>query len=305
MEGQGTVGDVLDAVSDRKPVVQVSATDNFLVCLWQLQKHNVSSCPVWSEAQHDYIGMCDMLDLATFALVTFEDRKILYEQELLQYATGELVKPEYTAEAFCNMSTRNRWAPVTRSTPVAELLRLLGAASGLHRVCVVDEHRKVVGIVSQTDLASYIMLRPAAFRDRLAEQAVGPWAVKPTVSVGPATEAAKAFEMLIDEKVSALPVLDESGRLITSFSGSDLKGAETGQLFKTLQSSVVNFLKTAELRMRPGQAGRRVLTCRVGEGLFDVMGRLVTHRVHRMWVVNDKGVCIGVVAFGDIFDRFK
>jgi CBS domain-containing protein len=48
------------------------------------------------------------------------------------------------------------------------------------------------------------------------------------VSCKPTTEASKAFELLIDAHVSAVPVLDDSGHLITSFSAGDLKGAEVG-----------------------------------------------------------------------------
>ena len=74
-------------------------------------------------------------------------------------------------------------------------------------------------------------------------------------------------------------------------------------LFKSLQDSVVLFLKHTEQRMRPGQAGRRVLTCKVGENLYDVMNKLVAHQIHRVWVVNDRSVAIGVVSFADIFSH--
>jgi predicted transcriptional regulator len=78
---------------------------------------------------------------------------------------------------------------------------------------------------------------------------------------------------------------------------------QPGLLFKSLQESVVLFLKHSEQRMRPNKAGRRVLTCKVGEKLYDVMNRLVTHQIHRLWVVNDRDVAIGVVSFADIFSH--
>ncbi len=111
--------------------------------------------------------------------------------------------------------------------------------------------------------------------------------------------------MLIDKHVSAVPVLDDAGHLITSFSASDLKGAEPGLLFKSLQDSVVTFLKNAELRLRQGQAGRRVLACKVGESLFEVMNKLILHSVHRLWVVNDRNIAIGVISFADIFTHLQ
>ncbi len=76
---------------------------------------------------------------------------------------------------------------------------------------------------------------------------------------------------------------------------------QPGLLFKSLQDSVVHFLKHTEQRLRPGMAGRRVLTCKVGENLYDVMNKLLSHQVHRLWVVNDRQAAIGVVSFADIF----
>ena len=151
--------------------------------------------------------------------------------------------------------------------------------------------------------------------------------MKPIVSCKPTTEASKggrkkeivmvqlliflllfffaAFESLIDHHVSAVPIIDDVGHLISSFSASDLKGAEPGRLFASLQESVVLFLKHTEQRLRPGVPGRRVLVCKIGDNLHEVMIKLIAQKVHRIWVVNPKGVVIGVVSFSDIFSQIN
>lgn len=273
----------------------------------------------------EYTGMLDMLDLTTFALVTFEDRKLLYEREFLQFGSGDLVnKPEYNAHLISNMSTRNRLVSVRPNTPLAELIGHFSAESGAHRVCVMDEHQKLLGLISQTDLIRFLSERD--FKE-LAKLHVGEWAVKKLITCKPTTEASKgdkkkegkdgkdfdkkkkkknvAFELLIDHHVSALPIVDDAGHLISSFSASDLKGAEPGKLFASLQESVVLFLKHTEQRLRPGVPGRRVLTAKLGDDLLEVMTKLIAQKVHRIWIVNAKSVVIGVVSLSDIFSQLN
>lgn len=43
----------------------------------------------------------------------------------------------------------------------------------------------------------------------------------------------------------------------------------------------------------------------VGDSLYEVMLKLISQKVHRMWVVNASNVVIGVVSFSDIFSQLK
>jgi CBS-domain-containing membrane protein len=144
---QGSVADVLKAQPPRE-VVQIDSKANFFICLWQLQKHNISSAPLYDAEKKEYVGTVDLLDMVTFALVTFEDRKMLYERELLHFAANDLVnKPELNAHLISNMSTRNRFVHVRPDDSIAKVIELFTAESGLHRVCVLDEEKKLVGLV--------------------------------------------------------------------------------------------------------------------------------------------------------------
>jgi len=43
----------------------------------------------------------------------------------------------------------------------------------------------------------------------------------------------------------------------------------------------------------------------VGDNLYEVMLKLISQKVHRLWVLNDRNVAIGVVSFSDIFSQLK
>ncbi len=165
MSFSGTAEDVLKSLAAGnggvaiEPVI-LESKENFFVSLWKLQKHNITSAPVWDAEKKEYVGMVDMLDLVTFALMTFEDRKMLYEREFLQYGSGDLVnKPEYNAHLISNMSTRNKLISVRPNAPLSELIHHFSAESGAHRVCVMDENKKLIGLISQTDLIRFVAER--------------------------------------------------------------------------------------------------------------------------------------------------
>ena len=218
----GTARDVLDNVREdmKKEVVTLDRKSNFFVALWVLQKNEITSAPVLDE-EGKVVGICDLLDLVACALMTYEDRKQLFEREMLQFASSELSHSD--VQTIANMSMRNRLELVGEDTPVGDIVRLFSAAGGLHRVVVRGQDGKLSGLISQTDLLRHIARREYRALEALR---VGEWARKELVSCSPLSEASKAFEKLIDERVSALPVLDGDGRLVTSFSASDLKGAE-------------------------------------------------------------------------------
>ncbi len=114
----------------------MDSKSNFFVCLWQLQKHNISSAPIFDAEKQEYVGLIDLLDMVTFALVVFEDRKMLYEREFLQHASGDLVnKPELNAHLISNMSARNRFVSVHPTDSIE--VRLLA----FHLSCVVCEQK--------------------------------------------------------------------------------------------------------------------------------------------------------------------
>ena len=293
---------------NQEKVIYIDSKANFFVALFTLTSHSITSAPVYDEEKKCAIGILDILDLVTFALMTFEDRKMLYEREMLQFASNDLVNsPEYNAYTISGMSMRHELVTVSHTTEIRSVVELFTNKAGLHRVCVTneeggqkDDHDVLMGLISQTDLMRHIIISGSLLKDLT----VGQWAVKNMVTCQPETEASQAFERLVEARVSALPVVDQEGRLITSFSASDLKGCEPGLLFKTLQESVIKLLRQAELKQRGSvfSPGRNSITCRVGDSVREVMQKMLDHKIHRVWVV-EKLVVIGVVSLGDVFTK--
>jgi CBS-domain-containing membrane protein len=151
-----------------------------------------------------------------------------------------------------------------RDTPYKELVRLL-AERGVSGLPVVDDQRRVVGIVSEADLLikqdhpanhfqRYFLERK---RDRLERaKAHGATAAelmsRPAVTVGPQASVAEAARLLRKHLVKRLPVVDGQGRLVGVVSRADVL-----KVFlrpdEELRREILDEVIHAELLMGPGR----------------------------------------------------
>jgi CBS domain-containing protein len=128
----------------------------------------------------------------------------------------------------------SRVVSVRPSTTYKELVRLL-TEQRLSAVPVVDDQRRVLGLVSEADLLLKYEQPADAFqrfmltsrRHRLeALKAGGGIAVelmtRPVVTIGPEAEAAEAARLLRKHLIRRMPVVDSAGRLVGIVSRSDV-----------------------------------------------------------------------------------
>jgi CBS domain-containing protein len=137
---------------------------------------------------------------------------------------GRRVKDVMTREVIC----------ARPSTPHKELARLL-AEGHLSAVPVVDDERRVLGVVSDADLMLQHQQPSDAFqrfmlpsrRQRLEHlKARGGTAVelmtRPVVTVDPDADVAEAARLLRKQLIRRMPVVDAGGRLVGIVSHSDV-----------------------------------------------------------------------------------
>lgn len=97
-------------------------------------------------------------------------------------------------------------------------------------------------------------------------------------------------------------------RLVGTFSATDLRGCPISQLRSWLPISVMEF--TEKLSLNPphvaaapsdlATASRELVTCDAESLLSEVVDKAVTKHVHRVWVVDQMGLLVGLVSLTDI-----
>jgi CBS domain-containing protein len=132
------------------------------------------------------------------------------------------------------------------------------------------------------------------------------------VSVGPNAVLKDAIQLLVDHRVSGLPVIDEAGNLVGILSESDLMWQTTGidlPAYIMLLDSVIYLKNPAqynqELHKALGQLVKDVMTEKVITTTPDKSLREAAHLMHekhvrRLPVLDDANKVVGILTRGDI-----
>uniref|UniRef100_A0A3B1JQ58 5'-AMP-activated protein kinase subunit gamma-1 n=1 Tax=Astyanax mexicanus TaxID=7994 RepID=A0A3B1JQ58_ASTMX len=94
--------------------------------------------------------------------------------------------------------------------------------------------------------------------------------------------------------VSALPVVDDKGRVVDIYSKFDVINLAAEKTYNNLDITVTKALQ------HRSQYFEGVLTCQAHETLEAIINRLVEAEVHRLVVVDDHEVVKGIVSLSDI-----
>lgn len=94
-------------------------------------------------------------------------------------------------------------------------------------------------------------------------------------------------------------------KLVGTFSATDLRGCPLPLLRSCLQLGVVDFInKLSDIPLHDHSGFRNstkeLITCRSESRLQEVVDKVVNHRVHRAWVVDESGMLSGLVSLTDI-----
>lgn len=130
-----------------------------------LVANGVSSAPVFSKKTDTYVGMLDYRDIVSFVLVAFHRRQLEKVDEMEEPRLNDLVKRvvsgnvdegDVEARMVSDLSHRNPFYSVLEASPLSAAIDILGK-NGVHRVNVVGDDGKVKGVLSQTDIARFLV----------------------------------------------------------------------------------------------------------------------------------------------------
>jgi CBS domain-containing protein len=292
-----TLRHVVDQLPFYRSLVSAHGDDTIKCVLKKLKVNEVVSLPVFERGT--LLGRVSAFDIASFLaehggpinaelLNTTVDRVLHAAREKQLDATGTM-QPDagkiYTletplSEAVGEMVKGNYRLLVDVGGPDSD--KKLQNVSGKDLISFLFEHSKIIPeALLRTPLSKLVDLIPA-----LKKQ----------------VQTAKLHDRLIDvlkrlssEKIGALPIVDDNGALITTFSASDLRRlpGKEGKVWEN--QDIGAFLK----KTRQGHL-RKPTTVTLDATLNEAIQRLMLARVHRLWVV-EKGAVAGLLSLTHVF----
>lgn len=201
--------------------------------------------------------------------------------------------------------------PLSEAIGITEPLTILKQTDGLdkllqlfsfqktHRVLIQQQQSGLV-LLSQMDLIRFFQ----AFNHQLGSTILD-LPVSDIKSVGIKASlnykstAAEAFlKLAADDRITALPIVDDNDDLVGEISAQDLRGLNRNR-WDSLLKPVVMFIKASH-----GDLYRPV-TCHDRFTLSQIMSAFVLRQAHRLWWMdNETGELKGVITLTDILSTF-
>jgi len=282
-----------------------SRTDK-VVDVWKgLIKHNFLSVPVLQKTGSKYYGFLDMADIVKFFVQHFGETALKSTQDFWSLVEKE----EYFQTRTVNdlmiypIRKRNPFHPIPRGYSLFAVMEVLARERGLHRVPIIDQNFRLVHLVTQSQLVTFLhknVTMLGSIKDKPANMIQG--FGQDVICVKENSIAMEAFNIMVHENVSGLGVVDDEGKLTGNISLRDLKAISAdASLFTRLYSDVKTFLHKVtdndpSLQLRP----RRVVFARETDTLEFVIRRLEEHHIHRLFICDKDNKPVGVVSLKDL-----
>ncbi|KAK6128002.1 hypothetical protein DH2020_038263 [Rehmannia glutinosa] len=277
-----------------------------------------------------YIGMVTMLDV--LAHIAGNDDAPAVEGG--GGGGGELERkmqvPVSTIIGHC-LESLSLWT-LNYNTSILDCMEVF--SKGIHRALVpVDGHLENVGgvelmesassyhMVTQMDLIKFLKVHEAELRGILTRRVRELGGLTDIVfGVTDKTNLIDAIKCMNSASLHAVPIVestdeidDDHGQLVNgkdrklvgTFSATDLRGCPISQLQSCLHMNIVDFLE--KLLDTPQQEAcglrtstREHITCQPESLLREVVDKAINSHVHRVWVVDGRGLLAGLVSLTDI-----
>ncbi|KAI9190758.1 uncharacterized protein BJ171DRAFT_540866 [Polychytrium aggregatum] len=270
-----------------------------------LIQNGIISAPVWDESRKQFVGMFDYRDIVTYVLLSLKreinpDNESYEFQELLRLARAQKPIP---AKLAADLSQKNPFFSVMGETPLSQLVDVFG--KGVHRVAVMSDG--LAGIISQSTLLKYLWNNASKyaelqqiFKKTLKELGLG---AKTVISVPADLSVIEALRIMVNSDISSVAILNPRGAIVANLSMTDIKWLMRAERFPMLWESCIKFVSFVDQQqgIADGRDKTPVFDVTESSTLEHTIGKLISTRAHRVWVVEKThNHVVSVVSLTDI-----
>nr|XP_020011244.1 5'-AMP-activated protein kinase subunit gamma-3 [Castor canadensis] len=279
-----------DAMATSSKLVIFDTMLEIKKAFFALVANGVRAAPLWDSKKQRFVGMLTITD---FILVLHR----YYRSPLVQIYEIE----EHKIETWREIYLQGCFKPLVSISPNDSLFEAVYALikNRIHRLPVLDPvSGTVLYILTHKRLLKFLHIfgallpRPSFLYRTIQDLGIGTF--RDLAVVLETAPVLTALDIFVDRRVSALPVLNESGQVVGLYSRFDVIHLAAQQTYNHLDMSVGEALRQRTLCLEG------VLSCQPHESLGDVIDRIAREQVHRLVLVDETQHLLGVVSLSDI-----
>jgi len=283
-------------VDTPKGIVTASKAD-LLSYAFEVMIHNkILSVPLYDPSKHSFTAFIDMVDIVSFCMEKMSKEE-LAEGNLTSLMESAIQFKNVDCGQIADISKRNPYAPVESSAPLLSVIQLMSNWS-VHRVPIVDAEGELITIITQSHIMRFLYQHMYMFGDLAGKTLESLHMIhNGVVSVPLKRRAMDAFKVMHDQKVSAVAIVDHAGKLVGNISASDLKViGYDGALLSRLAYPISQFLKILSTENKEAMQVEGPIFVKPSSTFREVMEKLITMRIHRVYIVDHDHKPQGVVS---------
>ncbi|XP_053293230.1 5'-AMP-activated protein kinase subunit gamma-1 isoform X1 [Pleuronectes platessa] len=255
-----------------------------------LVANGVRAAPLWDTEKQSFVGMLTITD---FIIILHR----YYKSPMVQIYELE----EHKLETWREVYLQETFKPLVNISPDASLFDAVYTLikNKIHRLPVIDPVTgNALYILTHKRILKFLQLfmcempKPAFMKQTLGELGIGTY--HQIAFIHPDTPIIKALNIFVERRVSALPVVDDSGKVVDIYSKFDVINLAAEKAYNNLDITVTQALK------HRSQYFEGVMKCHKMETLETIVDRIVKAEVHRLVVVDERSSIEGIVSLSDI-----
>ncbi|XP_065110244.1 5'-AMP-activated protein kinase subunit gamma-1 isoform X2 [Paramisgurnus dabryanus] len=260
-----------------------------------LVANGLRAAPLWDNKQQKFVGMLTITDFINIL-------HRYYKSPLVQIYELEEHKIEtWRGDSFQNVYLQYHKQNLISISPNASLFDAVYSLlkHKIHRLPVIDpESGNVLHILTHKRILKFLYLfgptipKPYFLQKKIKDAGIGTF--RDIATVQQTATVYDALSVFVDRRVSALPVVDENGRVVALYSRFDVINLAAQKTYNNLSMSMQEALR----RRRCYVEG--VIKCYPDETLETVIDRIVKAEVHRLVLVDRNDVVRGIISLSDL-----
>ncbi|XP_075899209.1 5'-AMP-activated protein kinase subunit gamma-2-like isoform X2 [Nelusetta ayraudi] len=255
-----------------------------------LVANGVRAAPLWESKKQSFVGMLTITDFINILTRYYKSPMVqIYELE------------EHKIETWRELYLQETFKPLVHISPDASIFEAVHSLikNKIHRLPVIDPvSGNALYILTHKRILKFLQLfvcempMPAFMQQTLDQLSLGTYSN--IAYIQPETRLSTALSVFTHRRVSALPVVDRSGKVVDIYSKFDVINLAAEKTYNNLDMTVTQALQ------HRSQHFEGVMKCSKDETLETIVDRIVRAEVHRLVVVDEESRIIGIVSLSDI-----
>ncbi|XP_056631765.1 uncharacterized protein LOC130441914 [Diorhabda sublineata] len=250
--------------------------------------NGVRAAPLWDSTKQEFVGMLTITDFIKILRMYYKSPDVAMEE-----------LEEHKLDTWRRVLKDKK--PLINIGPDASLYDAIKTLihNRIHRLPVIDpDTGNVLYILTHKRILRFLFLyinelpKPSYMLKTLREVRIGSYDNIEMASEE--TTIILALKKFVERRVSALPVIDNEGRLVDIYAKFDVINLAAEKTYNDLDVS----LKKANEHRNEWFEG--VYKCKLDETLYAIMEKIVKAEVHRLVVVDDEDKVLGIISLSDL-----